>query len=105
VFAGKAAADFFHTSVNDPRRPDLFGIVQHGVVYTGGTHKTAEHGGADPEDRNVPVVVSGAGVGHAVVETPVETTQIAPTMLGLLGLNPNALQAVQREGTAILPGS
>lgn len=62
-------------------------------------------GGADPEDRDLPVVISGAGVGQAVVATPVETTQIAPSMLSLLGFDPDALQAVWQEGTAILPGS
>ncbi|MBV9166537.1 MAG: hypothetical protein JO342_10310 [Solirubrobacterales bacterium] len=35
----------------------------------------------------------------------VETTQIAPTILHLLGLDPNELQAVKIEGTKILPGS
>jgi len=34
---------------------------------------------------------------------PVETTQIAPTILQLLGLDPNALKAVQQEGTPVLP--
>jgi hypothetical protein len=33
----------------------------------------------------------------------VETTQIAPTILRLLGLNPNALQSVQIEHTRALP--
>ena len=34
----------------------------------------------------------------------VETTQIAPTILQLLGLSPRWLQAVQMEGTQVLPG-
>jgi hypothetical protein len=34
----------------------------------------------------------------------VETTQIAPTIMHLLGLNPWDLQAVQREHTQVLPG-
>ena len=34
----------------------------------------------------------------------VETTQIAPTVLRLLGLDPDALQAVREEGTQVLPG-
>jgi hypothetical protein len=34
----------------------------------------------------------------------VETTQVAPTILKLLGLSPSSLQAVQREGTRVLPG-
>ena len=33
----------------------------------------------------------------------VETTQIAPTILEELGLNPRALQAVRIEGTKELP--
>ena len=33
----------------------------------------------------------------------VETTQIAPTILRLLGLNPNALRSVQIEHTRALP--
>jgi hypothetical protein len=36
VYAGSAAADYFHVAPSDPRRPDVFGIAQHGVVYTGG---------------------------------------------------------------------
>ena len=35
--------------------------------------------------------------------TPVETTQIAPTILALLGLDPDALQAVRIEHTQALP--
>jgi hypothetical protein len=33
----------------------------------------------------------------------VETPQVAPTILQLLGLDPTALQAVQMEGTPVLP--
>jgi hypothetical protein len=38
-----------------------------------------------------------------VVREPVETTQIAPTIPHLLGLNPDSLQAVRIEHTAVLP--
>jgi hypothetical protein len=104
VYPGREAARYFSVAAGDSRVPDLFGIVQHGVVYTGGTSKIAEHGGADSPDRNVPVVVAGAGVdGAQAVREPVETTQIAPTILRLLGLNPRELQAVQREHTQALP--
>jgi len=40
-------------------------IVQHGVVYTGGQSKIAEHGGAGFQDRNVPVLVDIPGLRHA----------------------------------------
>ena len=55
-------------------------------------------------DRHVLMVVSGPGIPVRVELTPVETTQVAPTILALLGLHPNALTAVQIEGTQVLPG-
>jgi hypothetical protein len=108
LYAGADAARYFHVQPGDPRVPDLWGVVQHGVVYTGGHSKIAEHGGADPDDRDVPLVVSGPlsrGPNGHVVTGPVETTQIAPTILRLLGLNPAALRGVQIEHTPVLPGS
>ncbi|MFJ4166021.1 alkaline phosphatase family protein [Microbacterium sp. NPDC089698] len=106
VYAGSEVAGFFRTSTADERIPDIFGIVQHGVVYTGGKGKIAEHGGGDPQDRNVPIVVSPGVGGHsATVSDQVETTQIAPTILRALGLNVNDLQAVKSEGTKVLPKS
>jgi hypothetical protein len=103
IYAGKAAADFFGVPASDPRHPDVFGRVQVGVVYTGGT-KIAEHGGDNPGDQDVPLVVYAPGVvPPSRVHASVETTQVAPTILQLLGLDPNALQAVQIEGTRVLP--
>ena len=104
VYAGNAAAAFFGVSPSDPRHADVVGVVKHGVVYTGGTGKIAEHGGTDPQDRDVPIVVAGPGIASGKVGSRVETTQIAPTILRLLGLNPQALQAVRIEHTAVLPG-
>ncbi|HWG14782.1 MAG TPA: hypothetical protein VG268_16045 [Streptosporangiaceae bacterium] len=105
VYAGAASAAFYGVPAGDPRHPDITGIAQHGVVYTGGQSKIAEHGGDDPQDRNVPILLISPGVRHgAAIGSPVETTQIAPTILALLGLNPEALQAVQVEHTRLLPG-
>jgi len=102
-YAGADAATFIGTSTDDARVPDLIGIAQHGVVYTGKTKKIAEHGGDDPQDRDVPLVVAGPGIGHATNGGAVQTTQIAPTILTLLGISPTELQAVQTEGTPSLP--
>ena len=91
--------------VSDPRHPDVWGIVQHGVVYTGGKGKIAEHGGADPDDRDVPILVfAPRAVSPGVFDQQLETTSIAPTIIRLLGLNPYALQAVRIQGTPVLPG-
>jgi hypothetical protein len=105
VYAGREAARFIGVPYLDARVPDIIGIAEHGVVYTGGKKKIAEHGGNDPQDRNVPILVSlpGAHWGR-VIDAPVETTQIAPTILALLDLNPWALQAVRIEHTRLLPG-
>ncbi len=104
IYAGQAAANYFGVPVSDPRHPDVFGIVQVGVVYTTGT-KIAEHGGANPGDRDVPILVYAPGmVKPGSYHQSVETTQIAPTILKLLGLNPQDLQAVQIEHTQVLPG-
>ena len=105
VYAGAESAAYFGVRSGDPRHPDVFGIVQHGVVYTGGQSKIAEHGGAGIQDRNVPILVDVPGLRHGqAVGAQVGTTQIAPTILRLLGLNPQALQAVQIEHTKVLPG-
>jgi hypothetical protein len=104
IYAGRGAARYFGVPLSDPRHPDVWGVVQVGVVYTGGT-KIAEHGGANPADRDVPIVVYAPGAVERGAYYPwVETTQIAPTILDLLGLDPNALRAVQIEGTQLLPG-
>jgi hypothetical protein len=104
IYAGQEAADFFGVPVSDPRHPDVWGTVQVGVVYTGGHGKIAEHGGNNPGDRDVPILVDGPGIDQRSSGRWVETTQIAPTILRLLGLDPDSLGAVQIEGTQVLPG-
>jgi hypothetical protein len=104
IYAGQQAANFFGVPYSNPRYPDVFGRVQVGVVYTGGS-KIAEHGGNNPGDRDVPILVYAPGTVHHSSSTNwVETTQVAPSILQLLGLDPNSLQAVQQEGTQVLPG-
>ena len=107
VYAGSDAAAYFGVPAGDARVPDVLGLAQHGSVYTGKKGKIAEHGGNDPQDRDVALVVSGRPLAHGhtkhTVDTPVETTQIAPTILQVLGLDPRSLQAVQIEQTASLP--
>jgi Type I phosphodiesterase / nucleotide pyrophosphatase len=105
-YAGAAAARFMGVSRDDARVPDLIGVAQQGVVYTGKQGKIAEHGGDAPADRDVPILVSGPGSDHGrTVTAPVSTAQIAPTILRLLGIAPGELQAVRAEHTAVLPGT
>jgi hypothetical protein len=100
IYAGAEAAALIGVPQSDSRVPDVIGIAQYGVVYTGHKAKIAEHGGNHLEDRNVPILLAWKGAhGGTSVTKPVETTQIAPTILKLLGLNPKELEAVHLEGT------
>jgi Type I phosphodiesterase / nucleotide pyrophosphatase len=104
IYAGDEAARYFGVPVSDPRHPDVFGVAQVGTIYTGGT-KIAEHGGSNPGDRDVPILVYAPGAVRAgSTRHWVETTQVAPTILSLLGLDPDAMKAVRIEGTRVLPG-
>jgi Type I phosphodiesterase / nucleotide pyrophosphatase len=104
VYAGAAAAAYFGVPVSDPRHPVVFGIVQPGVIYAD-QPDIAQHGGANFQDRSIPILVLLPGLRHgATIGASVEITQIAPTILQLLGLNPRSLQAVRIEGTRVLPG-
>jgi hypothetical protein len=88
----------------DSRTPDIIVQPNVGVVYSGSSKKQAEHGGFAHDDTNVIMLVSNPGLQAGTVTSFVETTQVAPTILQALGLDPGSLNAVQKEGTPVLPG-
>jgi hypothetical protein len=92
----------YNEPATDSRTPDFMVTVNPGVVYTSGK-KIAEHGGANIDDRNVAVLVSNPRLQPRTITALVQTTQVAPTILRALGLDPAQLQAVQIEGTQELP--
>jgi predicted AlkP superfamily pyrophosphatase or phosphodiesterase len=87
----------------DPRTPDILVTPDIGVTYSASTKKLAEHGGFAHDDVNVMLLLSNPNFDSTTITTPVETLQIAPTILKALGLDPNQLQAVQKEHTQVLP--
>ncbi len=90
----------------DPRTPDIIVVPNFGVIYTGSSKKQMEHGGFSFDDTNVMLLLSNPAYGHEIrIASPVETTQVAPTILKTLGLAPNSLDGVKLEGTQVLPGS
>ena len=104
IWAGAGAAKFFGVPTSNGHYPDVFGKVREGIVYAK-PKKLAEHGGMNADDQHVLMLVDAPGTHrHQVVTAPVETTQVAPTILKLLGLNPHDLRAARVEGTAVLPG-
>lgn len=87
----------------DPRSPDIIVTPNVGVTYIGAGSALGDHGGFGHDDTNVMLLVAHPGFTPRTVSDPTATTQVAPTILKALGLDPNALDAVRIEGTAVLP--
>lgn len=108
IFSGSSLETMFNKPGlppdGDPRTPDIIVQPNVGVVYTGSHKKHSEHGGFAQDDTNVMMLVSNPRFAARTVSSFVETTQVAPTILQALGLDPSSLDAVQKEGTAVLPG-
>jgi hypothetical protein len=85
------------------RAPNVFIQPNWGVIYSGSTKKISEHGGGTIDDTHVALLVSQPGLHHRTVTSHVFTKQVAPTILRALGLDPDALQAVKKEHTEVLP--
>jgi hypothetical protein len=105
ILAGESLKLLFPDPAVDPATPDIIVVSNTGVNYEpSGSTTLAEHGGLGENDSHVPIIVSFPGIEPGLVRAPVTTTQIAPTILQLLKLNPASLEAVQLEKTAVLPG-
>jgi len=88
----------------DTRTPDIIVEPNVGVIFTGSSKKQEEHGGFAHDDTNVIMLLSNPDFEPSTVTSFVETTQVAPTILQALGLDPDRLDAVRKEGTPVLPG-
>ena len=108
IFSGPAIGQLFNLPGlppnGDPRTPDIIVTPNIGVTYSGSGKKLAEHGGFSHDDTNVMMLLSNPRFSPVTVTSPVETAQIAPTILAALGLDPEKLDAVRVEGTQVLPG-
>jgi arylsulfatase A-like enzyme len=104
IFWGASLSQLFNPPSQDPRTPDIIVTPNVGVIYTGSLAKQEEHGGFAHDDTNVIMLLSNPKLHAKTITSPVETTQVAPTILKALGLDPDKLEAVQIEGTQVLPG-
>jgi predicted AlkP superfamily pyrophosphatase or phosphodiesterase len=93
----------YQDPAHDARTPDIIGIARVGVIYTTGS-KIAEHGGFNEDDTHVALLVSHPDFDQQSTNAAVATAQIAPTILKVLGLDPDKLDGVRLEGTTALPG-
>ncbi len=94
----------FNNPLTDSRTPDVIVQPIYGTIYTHSTAKNAEHGGFAYTDTNVGLIVSNPTLKPSVIKSPVETSQVAATILQALGLDPSELHSVRVEKTTVLPG-
>jgi hypothetical protein len=87
----------------DPRAPDIIVTPNVGVAYSGSTGMIGDHGGFAHDDTNVVMLVANPRIKARTVTATTTTTQVAPTIVKALGLDPAALDAVREEGTPVLP--
>jgi hypothetical protein len=104
LYYGPSLALNFNDPTVDPRTPDIIVTPNVGATYSGSTKKLAEHGGFAHDDTNVMLLLSNPSFQASTVSASVGTAQVAPTILKALELSPSLLQAVQIEGTGVLPG-
>ena len=104
IFVGNAITQLFNNPLKDPRTPDLIVSPNVGTIYTTSSKKIAEHGGFNHDDTNVALLIYNPALSGQRLTNPVNTQQIAPTILVLLGIDPDQLQAVKNEDTQLLPG-
>ena len=101
IFWGPAISTMFNLPGlppdRDSRTPDIIVTPNFGVVYTGSSAKLSEHGGFSHDDTNVMLLVSAPSLPSARLQTPVQTLQIAPTILKALGIE-SAQPAVRSDG-------
>jgi hypothetical protein len=87
VYAGRQLARLFRDPTHNDRTPDIIVQPIEGTIYSTSNAKVAEHGGFSPDDTHVALVVvngqrgRGQGVQGQTIGAPVNTTQIAPTIL------------------------
>lgn len=105
IFAGaNQTAMGIGSPLTDERVPDIIVQPELGTIYTTSKKKMAEHGGLSSDDRNVACFASHPSFLKSVFNQTVQTTQVAPTILQALGIDPKNLQAVVAEGVPVLPG-
>ena len=110
VLSGSALTAQFNSPTQDPRTPDIIVEPIPGTIYSHSKAKVMEHGGFAEDDTHVAMfVVNGANIvngtpGGGTDTTAVRTYQVAPTILSVLGLNPNKLDSVRTEAVQVLPG-
>ena len=104
ILSGESLKLLFPDPLSDPAPPDIVLVPNPGTTYEPAVQVLAEHGGFNENDTHVPLLVFHApSVAAGQVRAVVTTTQIAPTVLSMLGIDTYQLDAVRVEGVKVLP--
>jgi type I phosphodiesterase/nucleotide pyrophosphatase len=104
IYGDQQVALGWGDATKDPAVPDIIVQPVKGTIYTTSKSKIAEHGGGTDDDRVVACFAHNPKLKKQTFSGQVYTTQVAPTVLKVLGLDPQKLQGVKAEGTQPLPG-
>jgi hypothetical protein len=114
TLSGESLKLLFPDPLIDPATPDIVVVPNLGVNFepslsTALPAVQAEHGGLNENETHVPLLIVGGStngipITPGIIRAAVNTAQIAPTILELLNLDPNALQAVRLENVGVLSG-
>jgi hypothetical protein len=102
IFALNSLKTKFGDPVKDDHIPDILLKVKTGVVFTTGS-KIAEHGGDNEDDVHTVLLVARKGTLPIETKTPVTNYQVAPSIVKVLGLNLNNLDAYRIQKVQPLP--
>jgi hypothetical protein len=103
ILSGSAVADFYGVALGDSRLPDIILKPLPGTLYSLSKTKIADHGSFNEDDVHVALIVSNPRLGQMIIDDPVETRQIACTILRALGQNCDSLQSQAIEPSTCLP--
>ena len=85
------------------RIPDIILVPKPGTLYSLTVTKISDHGSFNDDDVRVALLMSNPRLPTMTIDEPVETRQIACTILKALGTNCDALTSQQTEPTTYLP--
>ena len=105
ILWGPDLAAQYADPATDSRVPDIIILPTPGTVYTTSATKIADHGGFGDEDVHVALLVSNSALPRKTITDPVETRQIACTILKALNLVCDGLMSEQIEPSKFLPHS
>ena len=105
ILSGADLAALFPDPLTDSRTPDIILVPEPGTVYTTSLTKIADHGGFGEDDVHVALLVSQASLPSKTINDPVETRQIACTILKALALSCDDLTSQRTEPSKFLPHS